>query len=195
MLVRSNTTKYIEDYGIMTPNGVVHLFENGTTKLSECKPVNRVLRVNAFWVKKDIKIRCSIADTPLKKRIGLQKHTKLDKNYGMYFPYIPYTDVTFHQGSVPFSLDLIFLRDNCIEKIVSKTKIGSKSKWGYKECDGVIELNGGYCNFNNIECGDEVDFFAITQEDIYNFNNEQNTRAVERATTILTEISNRMTDE
>jgi len=188
MLVRSNTTRYTEDYGIMTPNGMVHLFENGVTKLSECKPVNRVLRVNAFWVKKDIKIRCSIADTTLKKRIGLQEHTKLNKNHGMYFPYIPYTDVMFHQGSVPFSLDLIFLRDNCIEKIVNKTKVGSKNRWGHKECDGVIEINGGYCDFNNVECGDEVDFFAITQEDIYNFN-------AERATTLLTEIADRMTDE
>ena len=104
--MRSYTNKYLEDYGLLLSDNTVYLFENGITPVSKCSPISPVIRVNAFWVKKDIKVKCSLADTPTKKRVGLQNHTNLEDRCGMYFPYVKYTDVAFHQGSVPFAIDV-----------------------------------------------------------------------------------------
>lgn len=186
MLVKSHTNTYLEDYGIMTSDGIVHLFENGKVHISECSPVSPVLRVNAFWVKKDIKARCVVADTQIKKRIGLQGHERLDDNCGMYFPYIKYADVSFHQGSVPFGLDLVFLRDNEIIKIKSNTIPKSRNIWRCSGCDGVVEFNSGFCSRNGVDINDKVDFFAITQKDINDLEEER------RNGGFLTTISDRI---
>jgi hypothetical protein len=91
----------------------------------------------------------------------------------MYFPYPGCSDVVFHQGSVPFSLDLIFLRDGKVAKLQVDTQVGSTDKWGCPDCDGVIEVSNGYCKTNGVNEGDEVVIWAYSQHDIDSYKKDR----------------------
>jgi uncharacterized membrane protein (UPF0127 family) len=165
VLVKSHSLKFLEDYGIVRGK-TVHLYENGDVTVKKCSPVSPVLRVNALWLNRNARVKCAVADTSAKKRLGLQGHTGLEGNQGMYFPYVKYSNVTFHQGSVPFSLDLLFMRDNMVVDVEEFTKVGSNDRWSCSACDGVLEVNGGWCAANEVCIGDKVAMFALTQRDL-----------------------------
>ena len=128
--------------------------------------VSPVIRINAAWLDKDIKIRCDIADTQSKKIEGLQKVQSLKENTGLYFPYIPYEKVSMHQASVPFSLDIMFIQDDHVCKIVDNTKVGSANVWSWDHCTGVIEVTAGYCKAHNIVIGDRLTLYPVSQQDV-----------------------------
>lgn len=174
MLVKLHTNDYCEDFGILVDNNVIHFMENGITKVSNSAKLLEVVVVNALFLDKDAKIKCHVADTHKKKVLGLQNHKNLDRGKGMYFPYPGGSDVTFHQGSVPYSLDIMFMKDNEIIKIVDNTRVGSKDRWSCDGCDGVIETNGGFCKIHNIDLYDELALIAITKDDMKEFNKEIN---------------------
>ena len=177
MLVKSHSLKYLEDFGLRIGDELYFYDkctfgddwgENmGPVKVSSKLPTSPVIRVNAVWMTKPLKIRCHIADTEDKKRRGLQGFEQLEMHEGMYFPYSPYGEhVTFHQGSVSFGLDLIFLRDNQIAKIEADTKVGSCDRWSCDSCSGVIEVNAGFCFENDVNVGDKVALFSVSERDI-----------------------------
>jgi uncharacterized membrane protein (UPF0127 family) len=97
---------------------------------------------------------------------GLQPFKKLEEDEGMYFPYLPNSNVMFHQGTVRFPLDLIFLKDDCVLRIESNTKVGSNDQWYCNECCGVIEVSGGFCTDNDIEIGDRIAMCAVSEQDL-----------------------------
>ncbi len=173
MLVKSHSNSYLEEFGLLSPNGKeVYFIDGEVAKVSSLK-LSSVVKIIATWMDKDIKVKCKIADTVSKKRIGLQGYSKLEENRGMYFPYSDYTDVTFHQGTVPFSLDILFLRDSEIINTVEKTKIGSCERWECYNCDGVIELNGGFCDRNGVSVDDQILISAVSNIDINELNLEK----------------------
>ena len=167
MLVKSQSRTYSEDYGLLVKGERphVHMFENGIVRLDAHK-FQPVVQVNARWMDKHVKVACSVADTEVKKRQGLQGCSILGQKEGMYFPYPGYSDVTFHQGEVPFSLDLIFIRDGIIIQRERDTKVGSNERWSCEGCDGVIEVNGGFCEEYEVDDGDRLVLFAFSQPDI-----------------------------
>lgn len=174
MLVRPHFHEYFEDFGLLLDDGTVHLMENGVVKVSNRLKLSTVCRINALWVSKDVKVRCAVADTPKKKTIGLQKYSKLKRNHGLYFPYPGGASVAFHQGKVSFGLDVMFLRSNIITKIERNTKVGSKKKWVCDDCDGVIEVNSGFCERNNVMEGDKLALISISERDVEEFEESQN---------------------
>lgn len=125
-----------------------------------------VIRVNAIWVDKPVRVKCRVANTAEEKRQGLQGADKLGSTSGMFFPYNPRADVCFHQGSVSFPLDLIFLRNDKIIKIQSHTKVGSKELWRCSSCDGVIEVRGGFCSDKGVSVGDDIAIIGLTESDM-----------------------------
>lgn len=133
----------------------------------------QIVKINALWVTKDLKVTCKVANTWDSKVQGLQGTKRLDKNEGMFFPYEPRSDVSFHQGSVGFPLDIIFLRNDEIVKIQAYTKVGSNEHWSCKDCDGVLEVNGGFCDANDVEVGDSIALFASSQADLDEFQANQ----------------------
>lgn len=174
MLLKSHSLNYAEEFGLLTPDGqFVHLYESGPIPNVKKNHFSHVIRVNALWVERDVKIRCSLADTPEKKKIGLQKHSNLDDDSGMYFPYEPFTEVTFHQGSVPFSLDLIFLCDGQIIQLEENTRVGHDDRWSCDECDGVVEVNGGWCAKNDVIVGERVLLSAVSKRDLKELEEEK----------------------
>ena len=172
MLVKSHNYKFLEDFGLVCGKSV-SLYDYGDVPLKQCSPISPVIRVNALWIGRNLKVKCAVADTYEKKRIGLQGHSQLDDKSGMYFPYVKYSNVVFHQGSVPFSLDLLFLRDNEVVDTEENTRVGSKDQWSCRECDGVLEVDGGFCKDNKVKIGDKIALFAVTQRDIDDLESEK----------------------
>jgi len=174
MLLKSHSLNYSEDFGLLAPDGqTVTLYEAGSVPNIKKNHFSHVARVNALWVERDVKIRCALADTPEKKKIGLQRHKALDEDCGLYFPYEPFTDVTFHQGSVPFSLDLIFLCDGQIIQLEENTRVGHDDRWSCEECDGVIEVSGGWCLNNDVAIGERVLLSAVSKRDLKELEEEK----------------------
>lgn len=163
MLYKSHSTDHLEDFGIKVGNRV-ELFENGTVTFNYTD-FSPVTHVNAYWMERPIKIKLEPAVTDEEKRVGLQKHSKLEKNCGMYFPYPGGSDVSFHQGTVQFPLDLIFLREGNVIGLKEDTEVGSKERWACTGCDGVIEVVGGYCKKGKIKIGDRVVLWSISKRD------------------------------
>lgn len=88
-------------------------------------------------------------------RIGLQSVSKLPQNMcAIFFKSKPET-VSFHMGTVSFPIDIIFLLDNRVVKIVHNLKPNNKETFScYSDC--IIEFNGGYCKTNNIKLKDKA---------------------------------------
>jgi len=166
---------FAEDFGLSDGQNV-YLYDYHIECLYEKKAfkpislnrlkVSPVIRVNAAWLDKPVKVRCDIADTQEKKIKGLQGATKLKENTGMYFPYLPYEKVTMHQASVPFSLDIMFIQADHVCKIVPNTKVGGVEKWSWDYCTGVIETKAGFCEENNIQIGDRLTIYPVSEQDV-----------------------------
>ena len=168
MLVKLHSREYSEDYGVLVNGSApphIHFFEHGIVRLGERMRPVPVVRVHAVWMEKDAKVFCDVADTDLKKQIGLQSCPDLAPDKGLYFPYPGRSDVAFHQGSVSYPLDVLFLRDDEIVKMEQNTKVGGCDSWSCKGCDGVIEVNGGFCEENDLVEGDRLVLFAYSMRD------------------------------
>lgn len=138
-------------------------------KISKMKPVEKMV---CWWVDKEIKISCDVAYTEMQKREGLQSTPNLSPSKGLYFPYSPSSDVTFHQGSVNYPLDIIFVRNDQVVKIQANTQPGTDERWSCKSCDGVIEVRGGFCKSNNVGLGDFISMIGLTAKDLNDFENQ-----------------------
>ncbi len=167
MLVKSHSNEFIDEVGIISRDAqYVHFMHGDTVNNSKGLKLSPVEKVSARWMYKEIRVKCKVADTISKKRLGLQGCNRLAEDEGMYFPYEDYTDVTFHQGMVPYSLDIIFLRDSQIIGIQEQTVVGSLEKWGCLGCDGVLEVNGGFCQLKGACENDEILINAVSKLDL-----------------------------
>lgn len=168
VLVKLNTRSYVDDFGLLIngPEPYIHMYESGRVHVTpQMKPLP-VVKVKARWADKDVRLSCEVADTDTKKIRGLQMHTALGLNQGLFFPYAGPTDVIFHQGTVPFPLDILFVRDGSIIKIEHNTRVGGSDRWSCKGCDSVIEVSAGFCADKDINVEDLLIFFAYTDNDI-----------------------------
>ena len=175
MLVKLHSREYEEDYGLLL-NGeppCIRMFDHGVVRVTSRMNPMRVVRVNAVWLKDDLWVRCDVADTDMKKHIGLQAYRTLPSRQGLYFPYPGHADVSFHQGTVGFPLDILFLRDSEIVKIERDTRVGGKDQWGCAHVDGVIEVNAGFCEENQIDTGERIALFAFSEQDLQDWQTER----------------------
>ncbi len=171
----TQSDKYAEDFGL-SDGDKVYLYEYHM----ECNynrvayipvslkklAVSPVVRINAAWLDKPVKIRCDIADTMEKKVRGLQGAQELKDHAGLYFPYVPYERVIMHQAEVSFPLDIMFIQDDHVCRIVENTKVGSSDIWAWDHCTGVIEVNAGYCKANNVDLGDRLTLYPVSEQDV-----------------------------
>lgn len=177
-----NSDKYAEDFGL-TDGKSLYLYDCSIEAALEGVrfspiPLKRVatspvIRVSALWVEKDIKVSCKIADTQEKKIKGLQGTDSLDLGQGLFFPYVPYSEVFIHQGSVAYPLDLIFIKDDKVCQIQENTRVGSKDIWKCSSCTGLIEVNGGFCEKFNVKVGDRVALFSVCENDLIEVEEEK----------------------
>jgi uncharacterized membrane protein (UPF0127 family) len=104
------------------------------------------------------KLVCEIVGDEKSKTVGLQKYASMPDGYGMLFPFENET-VRFHMGTVPFSIDMIFVgSDNRVNKIIPYIEPGTRGNWGMAHVSAVIEANAGFCDKHKIVVGDKVDW-------------------------------------
>lgn len=170
--VPRETLSYFRNRGLRSENRPVYLYENENLVKMKSLKASPVVRMNVLWMLKDLKLKCKVASTVRQKRQGLQGKT-LDQGEGLFFPYAGPTDVVFHQGSVSYPLDIIFVRNSRVAKIEADTRVGGSDKWGCSACESVIETLGGFCFENDVNVGDQLVYFAISAQDEIDLQNER----------------------
>lgn len=114
-------------------------------------------------VVKGEKFSVEVADTPMKKLVGLAGRKSLGKNEGMAFPFNNGTTPVFWMKGMLISIDIIWLRDNKVigfeENLQPEgNKIDSDLKVYRPEepIDSVLEVVAGTVSRLGIQAGDRV---------------------------------------
>lgn len=166
MLVKAHATDFVQEFGFLLDGNRVRFMDGTVVRASRQLCLSPVRRVIARWMEREARVCCTVADTPSQRITGLQGHAGLAVDEGMYFPYQDYMNVTFHQGSVPFGLDIVFLRDSHVVRVQADTQVGSSDKWCCADCDGVIEVNARYCAQHGIQEDDRILLSAVSDTDL-----------------------------
>ena len=118
-----------------------------------------------FPDKKDATVFLEIAQTEEEKSKGLMNRPTLAKNRGMVFIFRPHASVTFWMKDTLIPLDMIFIEDGKIVKIV-KNALPNQTDILYPsdyEVSEVVEVNGGFTDMHMIKAGETVLFENISQ--------------------------------
>jgi len=136
-----------------------------TLQMQQMMTQQNLQRKAGHWVKseranikiaiKDKNITCDVAVTPKQQASGLQAYDHLSDDHGLWFPQYCRRVATFHMGDVVFPIDIIFVDDNRISKIISDVQPRQAGSWSCG-CTDVIEINGGWCGKNRIGVGDTI---------------------------------------
>jgi len=105
---------------------------------------------------KNAAIHCDVAVTPRQQASGLQAYEGLDIDRGLWFPQNSKRIASFHMGNVQFPIDIIFIDDNKVAKVIDNVRPGQFGSWACS-CTDVIEVNGNWAVVNNINPGDFVE--------------------------------------
>ncbi|MFA5163184.1 MAG: DUF192 domain-containing protein [Patescibacteria group bacterium] len=118
------------------------------------KEVRYLLHIN------DQAISVELADTAAERYKGLSQRNDLCADCGLLFVFPKKEVQDFVMRDMKFSLDIIFIADNKIVKIVSSAPPeGSDPQIIYSSdeaVDYVLELTGDYARKNNLRVGDRV---------------------------------------
>lgn len=114
-----------------------------------------------------IPVFLEVAVTDEEKSRGLMNRPSLENNRGMVFVFRPQRKVTFWMKDTLISLDMIFINNGRIVKIVKNAEPNQTSILYPSDFDvtEVIEVNSGYSDANNISVGDKITFENIAQID------------------------------
>ncbi len=134
--------------------------------LYACSPSPRVVVTTKEG--KELAVRVEVADTPGKRKLGLQYRSELDEGQGMLFLFPVQEIQSFWMKNTPISLDLIFI--NSQRKVVgiiheavpfstTLRSIATPSRF-------VLEIKGGLSRQSGIDVGDTVRFEGISLENI-----------------------------
>lgn len=108
----------------------------------------------------DKKINIDIAFSDNDQYRGLSDRESLCGDCGMLFHFSDYNQRAFVMRNMKFPLDIIFINDNKIINIASNLAPEGDNPASIYYSEGkandVLELNGGYCEKNNIKVGDKI---------------------------------------
>jgi uncharacterized membrane protein (UPF0127 family) len=82
-----------------------------------------------------------VADTDEKREVGLSTLDKLPKKHGLYMKFDNATRIPITTEKMKFPLDVLFIKDSKIQKIVPM-EVGKTTSIG-KDSDAVLEVNMG----------------------------------------------------
>jgi len=112
--------------------------------------------------------RVEIADTPVKRELGLQYRRELAADRGMIFLFPAESVQSFWMKNTSIPLDMIFIGgDRKIVGIVEQTvpfsleprSVGAPSQF-------VLEINGGLAKRHGIKAGDSIRFQGIAAQSV-----------------------------
>ena len=102
-----------------------------------------------------VAVLCDVAATPKQQVTGLQAYDNLPRNRGLWFPQYSRRATCFHMGDVRFPIDIVFVDNDRVAKIVSGVQPRQMGSWS-ATCTDVIEVNGGWCEDNGVGIGSKV---------------------------------------
>ncbi len=121
--------------------------------------INKVIQVKSLSGE-TILVDVTVADTPLKRMLGLSNKEELQKNKGLLLDFTREIKPKIWMKDTRFSLDILFIKsDGKITQIAHRADpysleiIHSQEKVRY-----VLEIKGGEARFNHINIGDQVYF-------------------------------------
>lgn len=113
-----------------------------------------VLKIN----RQEIKVE--IVSTSKQQYRGLSGRKSICADCGMLFNFSDVGVRSFVMRDMEFPLDIIFIENGIIRNIAANLEPEGNSPTRIYESDGsvdqVLEVNGGYCQKNNIQPGDRV---------------------------------------
>lgn len=132
-----------------------------TTQVASAKRQGQKLPVTAQVTVADTTIDLEVARTDKQRRIGLMYRRSLEKNRGMLFLFDPPRAVRFWMKNTLIPLDMIFLRDGQVQKVVTAAPPCEQSRcptYGMEKTavDQVIELRAGRAEELGIQEGDRL---------------------------------------
>lgn len=120
-----------------------------------------------FNEKKELFVLLEVAVTDEERQKGLMYRTELDENKGMVFIFRPAQKATFWMKNTFIPLDIIFINNGKIVKIVENAE-PNQTETVYPsefEVTEVIEVVGGYTKKHDIKVDDTVTFENIAEID------------------------------
>ena len=116
-----------------------------------------------FSGKENLKFILETSITPEERNKGLSFRSSLSENYGMVFVFRPEEKVYVWMKDTFFSLDIIFINNGTVIKIVENTKPHQTYPMYESEAEitEFIEVNSGFTAKHNINVGDKVVFEKI----------------------------------
>ena len=102
----------------------------------------------------DVSINCEYAKTPEEKMTGVLGMESMGENNGILFSDISPT--YYHMNGVKFPLDMIFCDDNGTILDVIGAEPDGNNIYPPSGSHFNLEVNGGFCDKNNINKGDSV---------------------------------------
>lgn len=108
-----------------------------------------------------------VAATTEERSLGLMNRDSLDENRGMVFVFRPSQKVTFWMRNTFISLDMIFIDNGKIVKIIENAKVNQIEELYPSDVPvtEVVEVNAGYAKKHNLAVGDLVSFENISAID------------------------------
>ena len=104
----------------------------------------------------------AIADTDYKRSIGLSQLKKLPKGKGLLMKFDSRTNTPIRMSDMNFSLDLVFIKDGKVSKVIS-ADAGAKDVKPPSEYDSVVELNLG--EGGKLKVGQEMSSVGVKNDD------------------------------
>lgn len=86
---------------------------------------------------------CRVAATPAEHQRGLQDTDTLGLDEGMLFVFEHPRAATFHMGSVRFPIDIMFVENDRVARVIRAASPGARERWSYPRADAVIEVAAG----------------------------------------------------
>jgi uncharacterized membrane protein (UPF0127 family) len=166
-----------EDMGIDRGTHIDFMLWGRKEKTAQlAQSLSPVMALHLLWIHRGANVRCNTAVTLQEKIAGLQSYDYLAEDEGLFFPYPGGAKVCFHQGSVSYPLDIIFIRKGEIVDCATNTRVGSRTRWSCDDCDAVLEVNGGWMERHEAAVGDKLAWFANSERDIAEY--EQDVRMI-----------------
>ncbi|MDM9382833.1 DUF192 domain-containing protein [Chlorogloeopsis sp. ULAP01] len=113
-------------------------------------------------------IDLEVAQTPEQQAMGLMYRPALPQNRGMLFKFSSPQPVSFWMKNVPVSLDMVFLRQGKIQKIIAAvppcTEDPCPTYGPRTQIDQVIELRSGRAAELGLKEGDRIKINFLTPE-------------------------------
>lgn len=86
---------------------------------------------------------CRVASTPRQHARGLQGAAPLSQDEGMLFRFAHPRAATFHMGGVTFPIDIMFVEQGRVARVVRDARPGSAERWSHLRTDAVVEVLAG----------------------------------------------------